>query len=122
MSNKFIKKMTIEELISFLKNSNHIDIILREGGYRIMAYVGEEQKWNTPHLSITVTDYPLPKPKYFIEVEYRKEKMLTSDKKSLIDKVKSVTHNRYIEIEKQKDCKLKEEFDVILGDLVKSKK
>lgn len=114
--------MTVDEVLEFIENSNHIDIILREGGYRIMAYVGEEQKWNTPHLSVTVTDYPLPKPNYFIEVDYRKETMFTSDKKSILEKIKSVTHKRWHEIEKKKDCKLKKEFDVILKDLIKAKK
>lgn len=117
---KNVQKMSLSEAIEFIESCSHIDIIIREGGYRIMAYVGEDQKWNSPHISITVTDYPLPTPTYNISVEYRKEIMYTSTKKSDIEKVRLVTHKKYHEILAKKDCKIKKEFDTILTDMKKT--
>lgn len=111
--------MSLNEAIDFIESCSHIDIVIREGGYRITAFVGEDQKWNTPNISITVTDYPLPNPTYKIIIEYRKEQMFISTKKTDIEKIRSVTHKKYHEIVAKKDCKIKKEFDTILTDMKK---
>ena len=112
--------MTLEDILNFIRHSNCITISHKEGGYRILVHVAEDAKWNSPHISVDVTDYDLPTRKLSAKVEYRKEPVFSTEKKREVETLKKVTHDRYHTLEKNRESELKKDFNRILKDLKKS--
>lgn len=111
--------MTLNDIINFINHSGNVNIIKKEGGYRISIYVSQMVKWDSPHIVIDIVDYDMPSVELSAKVEFRKEDVFVTEVPEEVKTIKKTVNDRYNHLLEKNDEMIKKDFSKVLKDVMK---
>ncbi len=101
---------SLESILEFIEKSKNVTVNYQEKGYKVSCHLCENEKWNTPHITIRIIDCYLPEREHEVTVEYRKGEIFQSLDEEVMVKIRHAVEEKVKKLKTDRETKLHDEF------------
>lgn len=101
---------SLESILEFIDKSKNVTINYQEKGYKVTCHLSENEKWNSPHITIRIVDSFLPEREHSVTVEYRKGDIFESLDEEVMVEIRHKVKERFETLRDSRTSKLHDEF------------